>query len=174
MIIWRDDDILWPGDGEHPSGPLRKLAEVDDLFQKYGLKHTVAVLASTLTPAVVSLLKERRMDVQLHAWKHDDLSVDAAARGELRQAIERIEDLFGVRPTTLYPPWNRVSRPLFKAARELGLTVSHEKVSLASYLGYAHAHRSLVINFHYWAPEIAQLEPAMQLHARLRAEGFFE
>lgn len=170
MIIWRDDDILWGGDGQSPAGPLTRLTQVDDLFQKYGLIHTVAVLASSLTADVVALLKERRMDVQLHAWKHDDLSVDANARGELRQAVERVEELFGVRPTTLYPPWNRVSRPLYKAAKELGLAVSHEKVSLGSYLEYAHVHRDLVINFHYWADEIAMLEPAMQLHSRLRAE----
>ena len=174
MIIWRDDDIIWGGDAASPAGPLARLAKVDDLFQKYGLTHTVAVLASTLTPDVVRLLKERRMDVQLHAWKHDDLSVYAHARGELCQALDRIEELFGKRPTTLYPPWNRVSRPLLRTARTLGLKVSHEKVSLHSYIDYAHVHSDLVINFHYWADEIADLEPAMQLHARLRAEGVIE
>jgi peptidoglycan/xylan/chitin deacetylase (PgdA/CDA1 family) len=174
MIIWRDDDILWGGDSQSSAGPLSRLAQVDDLFQKYGLTHTVAVLASTLTPDVVALVKERRMDVQLHAWKHDDLSVDAKARGELPMAVKRIEDLFGITPTTLYPPWNRVSRPLRNAARALGLTVSHEKVSLGSYLEYAHVHSDLVINFHYWADEVESLEPAMQLHARLLAEGVIE
>lgn len=174
MIIWRDDDILWGGDAASPAGPLARLAQVDDLFQKYGLTHTVAVLASTLTPDVVALLKERRMDVQLHAWKHDDLSVSVEGRDDLRKAVDRIEELFGKRPTTIYPPWNRTSTALERTARDMGLVVSRDKVSLGGYLDYAHVHRSLVINFHYWADEIAQLEPAMQLHARLRAEGLFE
>jgi peptidoglycan/xylan/chitin deacetylase (PgdA/CDA1 family) len=158
-MIWRDDDVLWQDYG------LNQLFAVDDLLKSYGQRHTVAVLADTLTDEVAAALLERKMDVQLHAWHHDDLSVDEAAIAQLPQAIARIEACIGQKPTVLYPPWNRVSDRLKTAAKELGLRVSHEKISLGYYLRMnGNVPDYSVVNFHYWADECAMLPEALALY----------
>ncbi len=157
-MIWRDDDILWGAHG------LEELLRVDDLFQRAGVTHTVAVIASTLTPALASAIRERRMVAQVHCWKHDDLSVDAAAVAELPQAVEKIENMVGMRPTTLYPPWNRTSPSLEAAAVALSLTVSAVKVSLDQYIRFRGQVGEDTINFHYWhEPDRALLPRALRV-----------
>jgi len=159
-MIWRDDDILQNADG------LDDLLAVDDLFQRAGRPHTIAIIASTLTPAVAAAILERRMVPQLHCWEHDDLSVDAAARAQLPQAIQKIEELLGRRPTVLYPPWNRTSPELVAAAADLGLTVEAEKISLEQFIRVKGQVRERTINFHYWhEPDRVALARALRIDA---------
>src|SRR6185295_19452154 len=100
-------------------------------------------------PDLVKLIRERGMIVQLHCWKHDDLTVDRFARGELERAVEMLERLF-VRPTVLYPPWNKSSPEVEEIAARLGLTVSNAKVSLSQYLRARGDVAEDVVNFHHW------------------------
>jgi peptidoglycan/xylan/chitin deacetylase (PgdA/CDA1 family) len=164
-MIWRDDDILYA------DSRLEDLLAVDDDLRAYGRRHTVAVLASLLTPAIATVLVERGMDVQLHAWSHEDLTVSASARADLPAAVRRIEELVGTRPTVLYPPWNRTSPALNKAASDLGLVVSAEKISLEYYLRRnGSVPGSSVINFHYWhEPNRILLKQALALAAQREA-----
>jgi peptidoglycan/xylan/chitin deacetylase (PgdA/CDA1 family) len=159
-MIWRDDDILME------DTRLDQLLIADDLLQRYGRLHTVAIVAETLTPEVAAAVRARGMSAQLHGWRHDDLSVDRAAIGQLRQACDKIADLVGVRPTVLYPPWNKTGPAMEAEARALGLTVSARKTSLAHYIRHKGRVSHDTINFHYWAPEMALLEPALQIEAR--------
>ncbi len=159
-MIWRDDDILWEDYG------LDVLLKADDLFQQYGRLHTVAILADRLTPEVAAAIRDRKMSAQVHAWHHDDLSTDAHAIGQLRQARDLIADLIGVMPTVLYPPWNKTGPAMEQEAAKLGLRVSARKTSLSHYLKVKGQTTHDTINFHYWAPEMALLEPALQLEAR--------
>lgn len=156
-MIWRDDDI-----GQNTK--LDVLQAVDDVFQRHGVPHTIAVIASRIDtrPDLVELIRERRMIVQLHCWEHDDLSVDAAARGELERAVETLTSLFA-RPTVLYPPWNRSGPELEAEAARLGLTVSFKKVSLSQYMRVRGDVTERVINFHHWhVPDIELLERAIE------------
>lgn len=160
-IIWRDDDILMP---RHSLGRLLK---VDDLFHQYGRLHTIAIIAETLTPQIAAVIRERSMSAQLHCWSHDDLSADANAIAQLPQAVARIEQLVGVRPKMLYPPWNRVSAALIDAANKLGLAVSWKKISLEQYIRCEGDVDEDVVNFHYWHdPDVEQLERALQIRQR--------
>ncbi len=157
-IIWRDDDILMP---PHSLG---KLLAVDDILQRHGALHTIAIIAETLTEEVAAVIRERGMSAQLHCWSHDDLSVDEVAIAQLPQAVAKIEDMVGVRPTTLYPPWNRASPLLVKVAKALGLSVSWEKVSLSQYIRFRGSVTEPAVNFHYWhAPDVEQLEVALAI-----------
>jgi peptidoglycan/xylan/chitin deacetylase (PgdA/CDA1 family) len=160
-VIWRDDDIL-----KTPNS-LDALLEVDDLCQRYLQPHTVAVIVETLTPALATVLRGRGMDVQLHCWRHHDLSVDAAGRAQLGDAVQKIADLVGTRPTILYPPWNRTSPALEAAAAALGLTVSCNKLSLAQFIRVEGDVRERVVNFHYWHPPDRELlKTALQIEVR--------
>ncbi len=162
-MIWRDDDILWGSHG------LDQLLEVDDLFQKYDRLHTVAVIVSTLTPDVAKVLIDRRMSVQLHCWTHEDLTQDLTAVAALGPAVEKIHDLVGVRPTVLYPPWNRSNASLESAAADLGLTVSWEKASLEQFIRFQGRIGEETINFHYWCEsDRIALSKALRIDAGLQ------
>lgn len=161
-MIWRDDDILWQHHG------LAELLAVDDLLQGAGVLHTVAIIAATLTPTVAAALRERRVSCQLHCWQHDDLSVDAAALAQLPDAVAKIADLIGARPTVLYPPWNRTSPMLDEAAAALDLRVSYEKVSLEQFSRFQGDVDCDTINFHYWhePDRLALVEALRFAHVR--------
>lgn len=160
-MIWRDDDILMPRQS------LARLLAADDIFQRYGCLHTIAIIASTLTPAVAAAIRERGMSAQLHCWAHDDLSTDAAAVAQLPQAVARIEDMVGTRPTVLYPTWNKVSPMLLAKADELGLKVSWRKISLEQYIRCDGDVAENVVNWHYWhQPDVDQLEVALRIATR--------
>lgn len=156
-IIWRDDDV-----GQNTR--LDVLQSVDDVFQRHSKPHTIAVIASGIETRtdLVKLIRDRRMIVQLHCWEHDDLSVDAAARGELERAVDLLGSLFA-RPTVLYPPWNRSSSELEDAAARLGLAVSFRKVSLSQYVRVNGSVSENVVNFHHWhVPDVLLLERALE------------
>jgi peptidoglycan/xylan/chitin deacetylase (PgdA/CDA1 family) len=164
-MIWRDDDVL-RGDTD-----LADLLAVDDLLQQAGVRHTVAIIAETLTPEVAAVLRARGMSCQLHCWHHDDLSVDERAVAQLPQAVDKIADLIGVRPTVLYPPWNRTSPMLQAAAAALGLRVSWQKVSLEPFTRVKGHVTQDTINFHYWhAPDRLALVEALR-YAHVRPRG---
>jgi hypothetical protein len=157
-IIWRDDDVLFH---RHR---LPELLALDDIFQRYGCLHTVAIIAETLTPELGAIIRERGMSAQLHCWSHDDLSVDETAIAQLPAAVAKIEDMVGARPTILYPPWNRTSQALEAAAAALGLTVSWQKISLEQYIRANGDVSETVCNFHYWNEGDAKLiEPALKI-----------
>jgi peptidoglycan/xylan/chitin deacetylase (PgdA/CDA1 family) len=158
--IWRDDDV-----GRRTK--LDVLTAVDDVFQQYKARHTIAVMAEGLDsrPELVDLIIQRGMDVQLHCWKHDDLTTEPA-QADLLRAVEMLEQLFGARPTVLYPPWNRADSSLCRKAAELGMIVSAAKISLDQYLRFNGDVGEQVVNFHHWyVPEAMQLERALKIAA---------
>lgn len=161
-MIWRDDDI-----GEDTR--LDVLTAVDDLFQRYSQPHTIAVMARGIDtrPDLIDLILRRRMDVQLHCWRHDNLVSNAQARDELRPAVRLLRDLFGPQVArVLYPPWNRSSVELEEAAGALGMTVSTAKISLSQYIRAGGDVEEDVVNFHHWhVPDALQLEPALRIAA---------
>lgn len=160
-MIWRDDDILFH---RHR---IDELLAIDDVFQRYGCLHTIAIIAETLTPELGAIIRERGMSAQLHCWAHDDLSIDRAAVAQLPQAIARIEDLVGTRPTVLYPTWNKVSPMLLDAAAALGLTVSWKKISLEQYIRCDGDVAESTVNFHYWdAGDAALIGQALEIATR--------
>jgi peptidoglycan/xylan/chitin deacetylase (PgdA/CDA1 family) len=150
--VWRDDDIAVDTTGLR----LRQLLEVDDLFQQYNVRHTVAVIVENLwhNPDVIETILRRGMVPQLHGWNHDDLTKHESARNALARAVDTLTSIFGQRPTVLYPPWNRSNGHVERAAREIGLTVETDKVSLPQFVRMMHtasAGDRCTINFHFWA-----------------------
>lgn len=155
-MVWRDDDVL-----QTVNGSLADLLRVDDRFQRHGVRHTVAVLAYTLTEELATAIIERGMDAQLHGWFHDDHTTDMAACARLGDAADLIEAMVGARPTVFYPPFNHTSAEMEAAALGHGLTVSARQVSLKDYLAGHYDPSTDVVNFHYWAPECILLEEAL-------------
>ncbi len=162
-VVWRDDDVL-----QVANGTLADLLRVDDLFQRHGVRHTVAVLACTLTDDLTRVLVDRRMDVQLHGWDHDNHAVDMAACARLGAAADLIGAAVGTRPTVFYPPFNHASPGMRAAAAAQGLAVSTRHVTLPGYLAGHGDPANEVVNFHYWsAPERRLLARALRQHVGL-------
>lgn len=170
QIIFRDDDIAYQHTAH--AGELvmsedflyNKFIEVDKLFIKYGVTHTVAVITSEIEKAerMVRYINEHpHIDVQLHCMEHVDYSIinDMYAELSLRISKQSIIDVFNKTPTVFYPPYNKVSNSLIKTAKDLNLITSYEKCSLS---GYLKGHLQPVINFHYWADECKDLEAALK------------
>lgn len=156
-MIWRDDDVL-----QTENGSLADLLRIDDLFQKYAVTHTVAVLAYTLTDDLARAILERGMEAQLHGWAHDDHAIDAAACNRLGEAADAVGARIGIRPTIFYPPFNHSSALTEAAARAHRLVVSTARTSLKDYLADTYDPAVGVINFHFWHPERVLLEPALR------------
>lgn len=164
-MIWRDDDI-----GRDTR--LEDMVAIDDLFQRYHFRHTIAVMAEGMEtrPDLVAFIRERDMVVQLHCWTHLDLRHEG--RNDLPRAVDLLTDLFGRPPTVLYPPWNRSNDELVAAAAECGLTVSTAKISLSQYIRFRGAVKEDTVNFHHWfPPEALQLREALEIAAARRSFG---
>lgn len=162
-MIWRDDDI-----GRDTR--IAALEAVDDLFQRFHVEHTIAVIAKGIETKsdLLAFIRERRMIVQLHCWDHDDLTLIGTARLQLQlaQAVDVLTEHL-TRPTVLYPPWNRSSPEVEAIAADLGLTVSWRKISLSQYIRCDGDVSDPVCNFHYWyPPEFPLLEQALTIATR--------
>lgn len=174
-MIWRDDDVGAAQTNRAgdviPGTKLSDLRRADDLFQRYGIPHTIAVMAKDLDsrPDLIELIHERRMNVQMHCWTHDDLTVDAKARNDLERARDMLADIFGRAPAVLYPPWNRSSGEVENRAAQLGMRVSYRKVSLSQFIRFDGEVGERTVNFHHWAEEdMSLLELALQVEALLQ------
>src|ERR1700754_4228100 len=114
-MIWRDDDISYMTD-------LAKFARVQDLFDKYKVKHTIAVIAQDIyqNPDLIAFIKSHDIDVQLHCYEHIDMTSDPELVSNLEMGAILIERWFGKRPTTLFPPWNKADESVKMVAELLG------------------------------------------------------
>ena len=170
MMIFRDDDICFTQQWTtiEKTGGLSRFKMVHDLFIKYGVLHTIAVIANRLEEAkdLVYYIKSNPLiDVQLHGWDHIDYPNNHdLVENHLKMSIETIEKLFGKKPTTFYPPWNRTDDFLENCAKKVGLTVSCKKIDFERYIGGIREPN--VINFHYWADEVNLLESVLKLYKR--------
>jgi hypothetical protein len=161
-MIFRDDDISCDAD-------MKKLKDVHDLFIKYKVLHTVAMITKGIesNKPLLKYLKTQvnngTMDIQVHAFNHFDFTSDPARLYlELPLATEIIEKHFK-KPFILYPPWNKTDVAVERIAKSNGLAVVAKKISLTQYLKGV---KGEVINFHFWAPEVKDLEAALLKYTR--------
>lgn len=161
-MIWRDDDIQVISD-------VPEFTRVDSFFKKYGVEHTIAVIAKDIenNAELVNYINANpHIKVQLHCWEHIKFTENTDILGEhLVLGIEKLKQVFNVKPTILYPPWNESNREVQVIAHRLGLKVSNQKISLTQYLKVKGSVAEDVINFHFWHDEDAMLlEPALRIY----------
>lgn len=148
-MIYRDDDISY-------KTSLGEFKLVHNLFIKYGVIHTIALITENIdkNPELVQYIKENDIDVQLHCFEHLDSTLNTSIlKEQLQKGINIIEKQFGKRPTTFYPPWNKVNIEVIHIATELNLEVSFNKISLSQYIRKEGKVSESTINFHYWSKE---------------------
>lgn len=154
-VTFRDDDVLYyPGVGnEVGTNYVEKFFKTHELFEKYKVKHVVAILASGIcnNRELVTYIKAHPLiDIQLHGWEHIDYTQnhDKAER-HFAESIDLIKSTFSKSPTVWYPPWNKTDDFLKNICKKLGMEVSYIKVSTNNFVTYPE--NNVTINFHYWA-----------------------
>jgi len=159
QMIWRSDDI-------QQSTDLKRFKEIHALFVKYKVLHTISIICKgieenkPLVKYIKAEVKKGNIDPQIHAWVHYDFTTNTENLSEeLEWCVYTINKLFGKKPDTLFPPWNRSSPEVEMIAKQHGLKVSNQKISLSNYLN---GKEGDVINFHSWADEVIDLEPALK------------
>lgn len=154
-MIFRDDDISCFTN-------LDDFKRVHELFNKYNVTHTIAVIAKDVTnnmELVNYIFSQPNIDVQLHCWEHVDLTKlsDEDLLLSITNGAGKLTAVFGKTPTLLFPPWNKHNDQMDKAAESIGLVVSSRKISLAQYIRFGGDVGEETINFHYWAPQETML-----------------
>lgn len=175
-VIFRDDDIGFAHTAH--SGEIvmdsekifNDFTRIDELFIKYGVKHTIAVITEDLHKAVklVNYIKSKsHINIQLHCNTHEDFTTltEKEIEQQMIRGIIKIREVFRKDVDTFYPPYNRVNESIHKAANKLMLNVSYAKTDLE---GYLRGSTQKVINFHYWADECQHLEAALKKFKRIK------
>ncbi len=157
-MIFRDDDISYKTN-------LDQFKQVNSLFKKYGVTHTIAVICKDIhkAPELINYINENNIDVQVHCFEHTDFTqlTETELKAQFKNSIAAIKKHFKKTPTVFYPPWNKSNETVKAVATEFGLTVSNNKISLIQYLN---GKRDKVTNFHSWSDECIDLETVLKIY----------
>lgn len=161
-MIWRNDDISYKTE-------LGQFECVHKLFKKYTVLHTIALICRDIekNPELINFINANNIDVQIHCWEHKDFTqlLLVEVEDQFRKSIQTIQKYFKHRPTVFFPPWNKSNDAVECVAKEHGLTVSNQKVSLSQYIRTEGDVKESVINFHSWSlDEIKILEEALVIY----------
>jgi peptidoglycan-N-acetylglucosamine deacetylase len=109
-------------DGPDPASTPQFAAVLAD----YGVKATFFMLGSMVerAPGLAAEVAAAGHEVGVHGWDHRYLPTrsPAAARSDIRRAVDLIERVTESRPRFFRPPYGVLSGPALLTARELGLT----------------------------------------------------
>lgn len=99
------------------------------LFHDENETLTIGIIGNALgqDKDLVSFLQHYRKDVEFanHGWRHEDFSVLSAEDQAklMSQTNTKILDLFGIKPVTFIPPFNRLSNGTSEAASQNGMVI---------------------------------------------------
>lgn len=149
--IFRDDDI------SHLTN-LEEFKKVHEFFNEHNCIHTIALLTKDIqrNPELVKYINsQNNIDVQVHSFEHIEFvfATDDEIRFQLNHSSTVIENLFGKKPTVLYPTFNSVDERVIRIAAECGLETSYKKISTLYYVRHNGVivtdEKELIVNFHY-------------------------
>lgn len=164
MTVMRDDDV-------GITTKLSKFQFVHEIFQKFKVKHTLALITKDIekNEELVNYLNKYRdeFDLQLHCYEHFDYS--ELDEGELRlqftEGLRKFIKLDFDTPTIWYPSWNRTSDLSNQIAAEFNLIPKPGKVSIDQYIRFNGDVKEDTVNFHYWyEPEVNDLYRALKIY----------
>lgn len=165
-MIFRDDDISVHTD-------LAVLKPVHDIFKKYLVMHTVAIIAKDIdmNTELIMYLKKENFDVQLHCFEHYNFTEVPLEKldTDLLRSINMFKRCGLDVPKTLYPPWNLTNQSVNVMAWDKHrLEVSNKKCSLSYYVAHNGNIDVDVVNFHYWDDECKDLDEALRIYTSKR------
>lgn len=166
-ITWRNDDVSFRTD-------FNQFKEVQELFNKYNVTHTIALICKDIdrNPALIEYINANNVDVQIHCWEHVDLTLDLEqTRSDLYNSAATIYANFYKLPQIVYPPWNISIPELEDLCEEFECSVSNKKISLSQYMKAFGDVKEDTINFHSWhEPDRFMLESALKIYDKRRKQ----
>ncbi|HVX01104.1 MAG TPA: polysaccharide deacetylase family protein, partial [Candidatus Babeliaceae bacterium] len=146
--------------------------EVHNLFKKYIILHTVALICKGIerNKELINFINHNDIDVQIHCWEHyrfnENKNILAA---DLKKSVKNVTKYFNNPPTVVYPPWNEADDEVMKICADMGLQCNPVKVSLQQFIRFGGNPGCDVVNFHSWAyDDIISLEPALKIYSQNR------
>lgn len=148
---------------------------IHEEFIKAGLVET-AVLQftqygniSNYDPLLIKYMNESpNWDFAIHGWAHteyDGMDYNYIVR-DLAACKHMTQELFGKTPLVWYPPWNRLSNTMERAAQYMDLTISNESYDIARFIREVESqdYKGRTFYFHGWkSDEVIQLPRAIEL-----------
>lgn len=162
MIVWRNDDISqWT--------KLDEFRRVHEIFIKYNVVHTLAVICRDLekhTELIKYLNSQPLLDMQFHCLDHFHYPHNKSIMDEqFSEGVKVFERVFNKKPTVWFPPFNDTDVHCADAAAKYGMKTSYQKVSLKYYIDNKGDVMFPVVNFHSWYEmEQMLLEPALKIY----------
>lgn len=164
-IVWRDDDIAVDTRGKK----LDQFKEVQALFDKYKVPHTIAVICRDIekNTELIEFINSNGLIVpEFHCLDHIRYSDNHnLVVSQFTDGLEIFERLFDRPPRIFFPPWNEVDAFVEQMAFQFGMKTSVQKVSLGQYIRVDGEVEESVINFHYWSEkDRGLLETALKIY----------
>lgn len=164
-MIFRNDDLGY-------STKIEDFKEAHSLFQKYGVKHTIAVIYREIekNAELIKYINENKkeFDIAIHCLDHYDFTENHdILEMDLRKAMKIHKALFGEDAKDIYAPWNKSDSVVEKIVSSLKLKLNTEKVSLTQYIKSGGFVKQEVINFHSWHfGDLILIEPALKIYTK--------
>ena len=141
--------------------------EADEMLEKHNYPCILAICAGGIDKELewVEYIRcnQHRYKIELHGLYHNNYAGMGriVGKAELSVALDKIEETFGVRPTTWYLPWGRKGAPTWgpEVCKELGIKYDlptrklDSKFWLKEFLLKGEKSPFDHVNFHYWRPE---------------------
>ncbi len=135
-------------------------------FEDRYVKLVIVAEGIDRNPEWVEFIKgHKKWEVQVHCWEHKVMKhmEEADLYKEIKMAKEKIEDTFNQRCTQFFPPKHYHSDNMWRATRDLGLSLMMERYIPDHYFKY----RNIVdVYFHFWnQTQIEQVRRILDEHS---------
>jgi peptidoglycan/xylan/chitin deacetylase (PgdA/CDA1 family) len=164
-IIIRHDDFDFRMNYTHYVNIHEEFIKAD-LIETAVIQYTLHMNVNEYDQTLIKYMKETpNWDLQLHGWSHveyDGMDFNYIVR-DLSACMYQSYRLFGKVPTVWYPPWNRISIAMERAASFVGLKVDNESYDIQRFIREASAgtYRGHSVYFHGWKGDEMMAFPEM-------------
>lgn len=153
--------------------------------EEYIENHEKFIKADVVETAVIQIAKDGKLnrvdpllvnymntvthwDLQLHGWEHaeyDKMTYDEIIK-DLGASIAWMRRMFNKGPTVWYPPWNKRTDVMEKAAEFFGLEIDNESCDISRFIREKEAgiFKGNSVYFHLWSKsEAEQIDRMIEL-----------
>ena len=132
--------------------PFEWFKDATEVFEDRYVKLAIVAEGIDSQPEWVEYIKaHKNWEVQVHCWEHKVMKwmSEQELLTEIKMAKEKIEQTFNQRCTQFFPPKHYHSDNMWRATRDLGLSLMMERYIPDHYFNYGNI---ADVYFHFWNP----------------------
>jgi len=119
-------------------GPHRLTPQILDILDKYDAVATFYVIGMQIEAHTETIQRiiDSGSEVANHSWSHLSFERNSAStvRAQIEDTNDIIEEVTGIRPTQLRPPFGRTNRSVENISKELGMSMIMWSIDPSDYL----------------------------------------